>query len=325
MRARRGFEIVCLTALMASCGVVESSKEKSLKKSNKNLRQENKELKGQLDTLGHDGAGLRDIEANIVRLNNELEASRLTQERLLQEKVILEQSIADLSTGDHAARILELRRRLSETEARLSEEQRNFAKLSSGIQYFDSLIKNTLEPFWGLYINRGEAIRIGSTPCRLFVYAENNGIMTRALACQDLRIQWERQAMRSFDSVVDERLEGKYGFGIKGEVVESSCTNANATSFAVTNGDYHFERAGRYGDAVFSVAVRTEFNGQVTLDNAAVTYTSNDCEDLITRAEAGDAALYTPQAKETLDLAARFCRFVRGEKNFLETCFTSNN
>lgn len=322
MHARRGFEIACLTAMLASCGVVESSQEKRLKKANKNLRQENTDLRDQLDTVGPDGAGLREIQTRVQRLNQELEASRVTQEQLLREKVVLEQSIADLSTGDNGAKIVELRRLLSETEFRLGEEQRNFAKLSSGIQYYDSLIKNTIEPFAGLYINRGEPLRVGSSPCRFFVYTDNNGIITRALTCQDGRIQWERQAMRSFDSVVDDRLEGKYGFGIRADTVETSCQGV--TSFASSSGDYNFERAARYGDAVFSVALRTEFNGQLTLDNAAVNFISNDCDDIVSRA-AGQGGNYSPEARETLDLSARFCRFVRGEKNLVETCFTSNN
>ncbi len=322
MYASGGLRIVCLTAFLFSCGLVESSQEKNLKKSNGNLRRENVDLREQIQTIGPGGAGLREIQTRMQEINKELEASKAAQEALSREKSRLEISIADLSSGDDAGKIIELRRLLIETETKLSDEQRNFAKLNSGIQYFDILIKNSLQAFLGMYINQGPPLQVGASSCRLFVHADVSGILTRALACNDGRLQWEKQIMRSFDSVVDDKLEGKYGFGISGETLESSCKSE--TSYAVGSSDFHFARASRYGEAEFSVKLRTDFDGPVLLDNAAITYTSNDCDDLISRSTR-DTSLYTPEQRYNLDLAAGVCRFIRGEKNLFETCFTSRN
>lgn len=322
MYVRRVLAIIWCSALLASCSIGESSKEKRLSKDKAELQQKIDELQVQIDALGPDGAGLKEIQTKLQDTSRELEESRLLQETLTQEKQNLEQDIADLTTDNQGAKILELRRLLRQKDEQLKDEKFKAEKLVAEQQYYDSLIKTTLEPFWGLYINRGDLLSVGLSRCRQFIYPENNGQITRALACTDGKLQWERQQMLTFDATVDNNLEGKYGFGVHAQSVDSSCSRA--PSYLASSGDYSFERASRYGAAEFSVGLRTDLGSQpLLLDNAAVSFKSSDCEDLIARADA-PGELSDVQA-ETLKLAGNFCRQLRGESKFLVGCFAEGN
>lgn len=322
MYARRMLSILSGLALISSCAQDDKSKEKRLGAEKIELQQQIVELQAQIDAIGPEGAGLKEIQSKLQDTTRELEESRTLQDALLQEKAELEQDIADLSSDSQGAKILELRRLIREKESQLAAEQKNSLKLGEEKAYYDNLIKATLEPFWGLYISRDFLTSLDMPSCRLLVYSENNGELTRAIICRDGRMQWEKQQALTFDATVDEQLEGKYGFGVRAQSTGSSCTRL--PSGLASSGDYNFERASSYGIASFSVGLRTDLNSQpVLLENAAIAFKSSDCEDLIARA-ANPGALPDEQ-REKLDWAGKFCRFKNGENPFLVGCFAESN
>ena len=319
MYARRGLSAIVCGTLLLSCAAEKSSKEKRLQSDNASLRQANTDLQAQIDAIGPEGAGIKDIQTKLQETQQQLAASTTLQDELNQQKAELEADIAALSGSNQGAKILELRRLLRDKEKELAAEVKNSKKLASDMEYYGSLVTSTLEPFWGLYISKGNYIRAGNSDCRLLIYPENSGQITRALVCRDGKIQWEKQQILTFDAVVDDKLEGKYGFGFQASSQASSCQRT--PSYLASSGDYHFERASRYGAATFSVGMRADLDSQaVLLENAAVVYKSADCEDIQARA-ANPSSSYSREQLENLELAGKFCRFLQGESPFLVGCF----
>ncbi len=323
MYARRSLSAIVGGVLLLSCAPEKSSKEKRLERSNASLRQTNLDLQAQIAAIGPEGAGLKEIQSKLVETQQRLAASETLQTELSQQKSELEADIEALKGTNQGAKIIELRRLLRDKESELQAEKKNGKKLAADMDYYGTLIKSTLEPFWGLYISKGDYIQVGDAKCRLMIYPENEGQIIRALVCRDGKMQFERQQALTFDAVVDDQLEGKYGFGFQAQTQVNSCQRA--PSYLAGSGTYHFERASRYGAATFAVGVRTDLDSQpVLLENAAVVYKSADCEDILARS-ANPGSGYTREQLENLDLAGKFCRFVAGETPFLVGCFEGAN
>lgn len=227
----------------------------------------------------------------------------------------LDNLIMEMTSNDNNENIRSL-------SAELESEKTMRATLEKELAEFKNTMAITMEPFWGLYYSPSK-FPLAGTNCRILAYADDKGIFTQAIVCDDGKIQWSSSRIQAFDAKIDRSLEGNYGLNAKTSAPLGSSCKADQQSGLDIGTSYTFSREATFGGAIFSANASLDFNGsKVVLDNASIQFKSNECEDLIARSASNNTGFNADQST-ILQTAVQLCTIVADPTKVAAGCFTS--
>lgn len=277
-----------------------------------------KDLADKLASLAEARSSLDGANAREAELKKNVEALNLDIKAKADAIVKLDEQIKAITPAGAVPEINEMINKLEDTKKELAALQEAKAAADIAVATLkevkeksdlelarnSALFTNTMSPLWGMYYSRRSTLSFGDVKCHEYVYVQPKGDTIAAVVCEDGRMQWEKRGVKSFAAINDAVLDGRLGFQMKADLLDSSC-KANETVFK-TDLSYTFDRGSRLGASELATSMSVKLNDKATvLDTASLDFTSSECEDL--EAMASNGSVTSPELKSVLNGALRVC------------------